>query len=643
MLNLLIILLSIISAFGSIGCKSDDIMADRTFTIDYEKNTFLKDGEPFRYVAGSFHYFRAVPQKWRDILKTMRAGGLNAVDIYIQWSLHNPKDNVYTFEGIANLTDVMEAAVEAGLYVILRPGPYICAEIDNGGVPYWLFNKYPGIKLRTSDINYMNEVAKWYEKLMPIFVPYLYGNGGPIIMVQVENEYGAFKKCDAVYKAFVANQTKRYTDDKALLFTVDRPFDGELECGKIEGVYCTTDFGLATDAEVDNHWKELRSVQPKGPLVNSEFYTGWLTHWQESNQRRPAEPLSKTLRKMLSDGANVNFYMYFGGTNFGFWAGANDWGLGKYMADITSYDYDAPLDEAANPTEKFELFKNIIKEFLPNENIPETPAKRPTLKYNNICLKPKITLLSELGRKSIAIPYSGIHAKPPTFESLNQNFGFVLYETQLPKFTRDPSQLVIMGLRDRALVYVDGYFIGVLSRENNINSLPIMAGMGKTLQLLVENQGRINFQVADDYKGIFGDVTLQIWDEPYTMKLSNWTATGFDLDDYEKIEKVAFDPSNTVQIPSRGVLTEGPVIFSAEFDLDTLADTYVDLSAWSKGALYVNGVNLGRYWPAAGPQRTNYIPKEILKTKGNRIVIIEYQKAPTDSCIAFNANALLDD
>ncbi|XP_063705006.1 beta-galactosidase-like [Culicoides brevitarsis] len=619
-------------------------MSNRTFTIDYENDTFLKDGKPFRYVSGSFHYFRALPQKWREILKTMRAGGLNAVDIYIQWSLHNPKDGVYNFEGIANVSDVIEAAKEAGLYVILRPGPYICAEIDNGGVPFWLFNKYPGIQMRVADKNYMTEVSKWYAKLMPHFVPHFYGNGGPIIMVQVENEYGAFKKCDKVYKEFLRDETLKYTNDKALLFTVDRPFDGELECGRIENVFVTTDFGLANDTEVDAHWKALREVQPKGPLVNTEFYPGWLTHWQEANQRRPAEPLAATLRKMLKDGANVNFYMYFGGTNFGFWAGANDWGLGKYMADITSYDYDAPLDEAGNPTKKFHLFKDVIREFL-KENLPETPELRPTMKLEDICLKPKMKILTDEGRKALGTPYDleKTFKTPPTFEALNQFSGFVLYETKLPKFTRDPSQLVVMGLRDRATVYVDNYLVGVLSRENAINSLPISAGIGDKLQLLVENQGRINFQVADDLKGILGDVTLQCYDEPYVTKLENWTATGYDFEDYAKIEEVAFGNKSEVEIYKNGVLNEGPVIFAAEFDCEELADTYIDLTKWSKGVLFVNGINLGRYWPVAGPQRTNYIPKELLQPKGNRIVLLELQKAPSDKCVSFSKVALLDD
>lgn len=245
---------------------------------------------------------------------------------YVQWSLHNPEDGVYNWEGIANLEAAIEAAIEADLYVILRPGPYICAEVDNGGVPFWLMTKYPNIKIRTRDLYWTNEVKAWYAQLMPRMDKYMYGNGGPIILVQVENEYGAFKKCDKVYKQWLAQETEKYTKDNAVLFTVDRPFDGELECGLIDGVFATTDFGLQTDKEVDDYWAELRKVQPHGPLVNSEFYTGWLTHWQEENQRRPANPLANTLRKMLSDKANVNFYMYFGGTNFGFWAGANDWG-----------------------------------------------------------------------------------------------------------------------------------------------------------------------------------------------------------------------------------------------------------------------------------------------------------------------------
>lgn len=353
-----------------------DEQEGRSFKIDFTKNHFTLDGKPFRYVAGSFHYFRALPETWREKLRTMKAGGLNAVDIYIQWSLHNPEDGVYHWDGIADVEHIVELAHEEGLYVILRPGPYICAEIDNGGLPYWLAQKYPNIKVRTEDRDYLFEVERWYSKLMPQFEKHWYGNNGSIIMVQIENEYGAFGACDEVYKVFLRDETVRYTKDRALMFTTDRPIGDELKCGQVPDVFVTTDFGLANFSQVEYNFNKLREIQPNGPLVNTEFYTGWLTHWQEDNARRSGADLAKTLEYMLSMGANVDFYMYFGGTNFGFWAGANDWGIGRYMADITSYDYDAPMDEAGNPTEKYMLFRDVIKKYIDVVDASEIPEKK---------------------------------------------------------------------------------------------------------------------------------------------------------------------------------------------------------------------------------------------------------------------------
>lgn len=472
---------------------------EKSFTIDFERNTFLKDGQPFRYVSGSFHYFRALPGSWRRKLQTLRAGGLNAVDLYIQWSLHNPKDGFYNWDGIANVEEVVRIAQEEGLYIILRPGPYICAELDNGGLPYWLATKYPGIKVRTNDADYFREVTKWYSMLMPRLEQYLYGNGGNIIMVQVENEYGAFKACDTVYKNFLRDETLKYTSDKALLFTTDRPMDNELTCGLIDGVFQTTDFGIATLSEIEHNFEQLREVQPTGPLTNSEFYTGWLTHWQEPNSRRGAIELADTLKNMLLMKANVNFYMFFGGTNFGFWAGANDFGIGRYMADITSYDYDAPMDEAGNPTEKYMIFRNLVKEFIEIPDESTIPPRAPTMTPIAANLKPVDTIFSQQGRYILGTrPF--ISNRLLTFEEMDQFSGFVLYESELPRLTRDPSNLVVTNLRDRALIYIDDEFVGALSRENYISTLPISAGYGSKLSILVENQGRINFQIADDYK-----------------------------------------------------------------------------------------------------------------------------------------------
>uniref|UniRef100_A0A182YAQ7 Beta-galactosidase n=1 Tax=Anopheles stephensi TaxID=30069 RepID=A0A182YAQ7_ANOST len=629
------------------GLQSDDDggdEAERSFTIDYERDTFVMDGKDFRYVAGSFHYFRALPETWRTKLRTLRAGGLNAVDLYVQWSLHNPRDGVYNWEGIANVTDIIEAAIEEDLYVILRPGPYICAEIDNGGLPYWLFNKYPGIAVRTSDANYMEEVRKWYGELMSRMAPYMYGNGGPIIMVQIENEYGAFGKCDKPYLNFLKQETERYVQDKAVLFTVDRPYDDEIGCGQIDGVFITTDFGLMTDEEVDTHAAKVRSYQPKGPLVNTEFYTGWLTHWQESNQRRPAQPLAATLRKMLRDGWNVDFYMYFGGTNFGFWAGANDWGLGKYMADITSYDYDAPMDEAGDPTMKYTIFRDIIGEYLPLAVMP-IPDPAPKMTLEAFPLTVVDSILSERGRSVLGVEASNKDGRLLTFEELNQNSGFVLYETTLPKLTRDPNRLTINGLHDRAQVYLDQFLAGTLARENAIDTLPITAGYGSELAILVENQGRINFDILDDYKGILGNVTIQTFAEPYTMELDQWKVTGFAFDDYSKVQQFIDTVSGGTGANNRGMAVHGPIVLKAVFDIPAseIQDTYINMDGWGKGFIFINGFNLGRYWPVVGPQVTTYLPKELLKPTGNTIVVVEQQKVPSDRMLHFSATAILDE
>lgn len=625
-------------------CYSENVVLTqgRSFTIDYDSDTFLKDGKPFRYIAGSFHYFRALPETWQRKLRTLRASGLNAVSTYVEWSLHNPKENVYRWDGIADIVRFIELAQQEDLLVILRPGPYICAERDMGGFPYWLLRKYPGIQLRTYDLNYMREVQTWYNIFLPKIAPLLYGNGGPIIMVQIENEYGSYFTCNRKYMEWLRDLTAHHVGGNAILYTTDGP--SYVGCGHVEGALATIDFGARTDVKAA--WSKLKHYQPKGPLVNSEFYPGWLTHWQENMQRVNTDAIVKTLIEMLDAGANVNFYMFFGGTNFGFTAGANDGVLGDFTADVTSYDYDAPMDEAGDPTQKYLAIRDAVSRYLP---LPNVSVPLPTHKesYGIVKMTAAGCMLSHDGRKYLSDKVVN-SMRPLSFEALDQYSGLVLYEADLPRLRKDPSVLKIDEIHDRAYVYVDREFIGVLSRQSMVHLLPITAGSGSKLQILVENQGRINFHVLNDSKGILSDVILDLSAYPQPIILRNWTITSYSLDDPTKLKNFIERPSPSSgklrHHRNRELLRTGPIVFHGLFTISAnqTYDTYLDPTGWGKGIAFINGFNLGRYWPVVGPQITLYVPKEILKIGENEIILLEYQKAPESGEIRFTNVPNLD-
>ncbi|XP_016961179.1 beta-galactosidase [Drosophila biarmipes] len=629
----LVVLVVLFSLLGAVS-------ANRTFTIDYDNDQFLKDGKPFRFIAGSFHYFRAHPATWQRHLRTMRAAGLNAVTTYVEWSLHNPRDGVYVWSGIADLEHFIRLAVGEDLLVILRPGPYICAERDMGGFPYWLLNKYPGIQLRTADVNYLSEVRIWYAQLFAKISKYLYGNGGPIIMVQVENEYGSYFACDLNYRHWIRDETESHVKGQAVLFTNDGP--SVLRCGKIEGVLATMDFGATNDLKPV--WAKLRRFQPKGPLVNAEYYPGWLTHWTEPMANVSTRSITSTFINMLDNGASVNFYMFYGGTNFGFTAGANEIGPGNYMADITSYDYDAPMTEAGDPTPKYQALRRIIARYLPLPDQP-VPAPVPKRSYGTVRLTSCCSLLSPEARARLSTGFVQA-TKPKSFEALGQYSGLVLYETWLPSFQRDPSILNVPGVADRGYVYVDDEFVGILARETPVFELPLSASAGRRLQIIVENQGRINFgRQLNDFKGILRDVRLD------KQVLSNWNMTQFPLESYDNLEQLITQSDEAVRQgfqelkKLRTMLRTGPAIYYGQLDIQKeadLADTYLDMSGWGKGIVFVNGENLGRYWPLVGPQVTLYVPAPVLKVGSNRLVVVEYQQTPTSQELHFRDTPILN-
>ncbi|MFT7816128.1 beta-galactosidase isoform X1 [Arapaima gigas] len=328
--------------------------APRTFEIDYKNDCFHKDGQPFRYISGSIHYSRIPRIYWKDRLLKMYMAGLNAIQTYVPWNYHEPVPNQYVFSGDRDLEYFLQLASDIGLLVVLRPGPYICAEWDMGGLPAWLLNK-TDIVLRSSDPDYIGAVDKWMGKLLPMIKPFLYQNGGPVITVQVENEYGSYFACDYNYLRHLTRLFRYHLGGEVVLFTTDGASVGYLKCGSLQGLYATVDFGPG--GNVTAAFAAQRYAEPNGPLVNSEFYTGWLDHWGEHHSVVPASAVAKSLNEILEVGASVNLYMFIGGTNFGYWNGANT----PYAPQPTSYDYDAPLTEAGDLTDKYFAIRDVIR------------------------------------------------------------------------------------------------------------------------------------------------------------------------------------------------------------------------------------------------------------------------------------------
>eukprot|EP00069_Balaena_mysticetus_P013789 bmy_21984T0 len=329
--------------------------SQRTFEIDYGHNCFLKDGQPFRYISGSIHYFRVPRFYWKDRLLKMKMAGLNAIQTYVAWNFHEPRPGQYEFTGDHDVEHFIQLAHDLGLLVILRPGPYICAEWDMGGLPAWLLEK-ESIVLRSCDPDYLAAVDKWLGVLLPKMRPLLYQNGGPIITVQVENEYGSYYTCDYNYLRFLQKRFQYHLGEDVLLFTTDGVHERLLQCGALQGLYATVDFGAGVN--ITAAFLIQRKSEPKGPLVNSEFYTGWLDHWGQPHSTVKTKVVASSLHDILSQGASVNMYMFIGGTNFAYWNGANT----PYQAQPTSYDYDAPLSEAGDLSEKYFAVRDVIQQ-----------------------------------------------------------------------------------------------------------------------------------------------------------------------------------------------------------------------------------------------------------------------------------------
>ncbi|ETE70731.1 Beta-galactosidase-1-like protein, partial [Ophiophagus hannah] len=547
--------------------------AGRSFSIDYKNNCFLKDGNKFRYISGSIHYFRIPPAYWKDRLLKMYMSGLNAVQIYVPWNYHEPLPGIYNFSGDRNLEGFLDLVAQLGLLVILRPGPYICAEWDMGGLPSWLLAE-PNIILRTSDPGFLQAVNKWLSVLLPKIKPRLYQNGGNIISIQVENEYGSYYACDYDYMRHLLAIFRLYLGKEVVLFTTDGIKESELKCGTLQDLYATVDFGSETNET--RAFEQQRLIEPRGPLVNSEYYTGWLDYWGEPHSTKSTTIVTNGLQKILELGANVNMYMFQGGTNFGYWSGADY--KDKYYPITTSYDYDAPLSEAGDPTEKLYDIRAIIGKF---QLVPAGPIPPPTPKfsYGYVSLPLCVAFLDILSLLSPGLPFHS--SFPLTFEALMQTHGFMLYRTVLPDDILQPVLLSVLenGIHDLAYVLLNG--------------------------------------------GLTHNLTLG------STILSNWLIYPLDIDSAVAQEWPPYVP--------RSNSTAGPAFYTGVFKTPGINyDTYVKFPGWNKGQIWINGFNLGRFWPVRGPQQTLFVPGFLLSTSVlNTIVVLELQNAPSNPKVLF--------
>ena len=553
------------------------------------ESDFLLDGKPFRILAGALHYFRVHPDSWADRIEKARSMGLNTIETYVPWNAHSPRPGVFGTEGMLDLERFLRCIADAGMYAIVRPGPYICAEWDNGGLPAWLFQG-SGVGVRRYEKQFMTAVTEYLEHVLRIVAPLQVDQGGPVLLVQVENEYGAFGDDPTYLKALV--EVIRGAGITVPLVTVDQPVDEMLAAGGLDGVLRTGSFG----SRVAERLQTLRTHQPSGPLMCMEFWDGWFDQWGGPHNVTGVEEAAAELDALLAAGASVNIYMFHGGTNFGLTSGAND--KGTYRPTITSYDYDAPLDEAGHPTAKYHAFREVISRYAPVPAVAaqETSTPGPELE---VALESPIRLLADPDAWGVWSQ----HESMPSLEDVDARL--VLFRTSID--VDGPALLTVGEVRDRATVFLDGDPVGVLDRERHDQAIMLPRGRGR-LELVVEDQGRVNYGVRiGEAKGLVGPILLG--SEP----LTSWSACAIDLDVVPRLWESGGESDGP------GI---GPIAWRASFEADGSVDHFLHTDAWGKGIAWVNGFCLGRYW-RRGPQQTLFVPGPVVRAGGNELVVLE--------------------
>ena len=558
-----------------------------------DKSIYL-DGKPFTVISGAMHYWRIHPDYWLDRLTKLKACGFNTLETYVPWNLHERQQGVFDFSGSLDIVRYIKTAESLGLKIIIRPGPYICSEFDFGGLPSWLLTK-DGMHLRCNDPEYIKCVYPYYRELISRIAPHQCTKGGGIIMVQIENEYGSYGD-DKEYLRTVADIYRTLGLD-CLLFTSDGPCYWMLNGGTLPEYLAVANFGSKPDAAFDL----LSDFRPNQPLMCGEFWCGWFDHWGEEHHTRTPEDTVADMRAMLRRGASLNFYMFHGGTNFGFTNGANHTGK-EYQPIITSYDYCAPLSEAGDLTPTYYAVREVIRDFLGSvPDIQVSNSKKAA--YGSVKLTASASLFDNLGN----IGKKTRHASPLSMEECGQDFGFITYSTTLTG-PMEERELYLGHVRDRAHIFIDGKLVGIRERTGRCDSVKIALGKGESIKLdiLVENCGRVNYgEKLFDKKGIFDGIRLG---QAFHF---GWEMTSLTMENLDKLEY-----SNTTD-------TVTPVFLKGEFDIDDPCDTFIRLDGFHNGFVCINGFNIGRYKNDRGPQKTLYIPAPVLKNGINEIVVFE--------------------
>ncbi len=618
MKNLLTLLLALL-----LTVPASMTAAEKGGTFEAGKGAFMLNGKPFVVKAAEIHYPRIPQAYWEHRIKMCKALGMNTICIYIFWNIHEQKEGQFDWSGNNDVAQFCRLAQKNGMYVIVRPGPYVCAEWEMGGLPWWLLKK-KDIRLREQDPYFMERVKIFETEVGKQLAPLTIQNGGPIIMVQVENEYGSYGK-NKPYVSEIRDCLRSVGFDKVALFQCD--WSSNFLNNGLDDLVWTMNFG--TGANIDDQFRKLKEVRPEAPLMCSEFWSGWFDKWGGKHETRSSKSMVAGLKEMLEKNISFSLYMTHGGTSFGHWAGANSPG---FAPDVTSYDYDAPINEYGQATPKFYELRDMLQGFS-KEKLPAAPKPLPIITIPEF----KTTEYASLWNVMADGGTSSRDLK--TMEEYDQGWGSMIYTTTLPAFSK-PAKLHIENGHDYIQVFVNDKYIGTLDRRMGDKDIviPSQSVKGARLTLLVEAMGRINFgRAIKDFKGIDGtaDLTMEIDGTDYTGSLKNWN-TYLVPDTYAFYTSLLSGKAQTAEMKD----SRKAGVYRATFNLSKTGDTFIDMSTWGKGLVYVNGHALGRFWEI-GPQQTLYCPGCWLKKGKNEIVIFDVV-GPQDTKLAGLDKPIID-